>query len=112
MSNAPIRQADIAEAEEGEGKPGSRRVTRRLKGTERLTLRGVREGMGKTQTEVAVAMGTDQGEVSRIEKRSDVLLSTLRRYASAIGAQCELVLVFPTGHRVPIADPEPADPTK
>jgi transcriptional regulator with XRE-family HTH domain len=65
--------------------------------------------MGKTQGELAEALGTDQGEVSRIERRSDVLTSTLRRYAEAIGARCEVAFVFPGGRRVLIADPEPGD---
>jgi DNA-binding XRE family transcriptional regulator len=72
-----------------------------------LPLRAVREAMHKTQVEVATAIGTEQGEISRIEHREDVRLSTLRRYAEAIGAQCEVVFVFPkTGHRITIADPE------
>jgi transcriptional regulator with XRE-family HTH domain len=56
---------------------------------------------------VAEAIGIDQAEVSRIERRDDVRLSTLRKYAEAIGAQCEVVFVFPkTGHRITITEPE------
>jgi transcriptional regulator with XRE-family HTH domain len=67
----------------------------------------VREATYKTQVDVALALGTDQGEVSRIERREDVRLSALRRYAEALGAQCEVVFVCPkTGHRITIAEPK------
>jgi DNA-binding XRE family transcriptional regulator len=70
-------------------------------GAKPMTLRGVRQAMGKTQAQVAVALGTDQGEISRIERREDVRLSTLRRYAEVVGARCEVVFVFDgTGERV------------
>ena len=73
----------------------------------RITLSAMREGVGKTQAEVAKAIGTDQGEVSRMERRLDVKLSTLRRYARALGAKCEVVFVWPkTGHRIIVVDPE------
>lgn len=72
----------------------------------RLPLRAVREAMHRTQADVAGALGMDQGDVSRVEHRDDVKLSTLRRYAEALGAQCEIVFVFAkTGHRITIADP-------
>jgi DNA-binding XRE family transcriptional regulator len=88
--------------------PKLKRVVRRNKGTERLTLRALREGMGKTQADVAPVMGIDQGEVSRLERRSDFLVSTLRKYASACGCRLELVFVLEDGRRVPIADPAPS----
>ena len=69
----------------------------------RLPLRGVREAMHRTQAEVAEAAGIDQAEVSRIERREDVRLSTLRKYAAALGAECEVVFVFPkTKHRITV----------
>lgn len=82
-------------------------MTRARKGTERVALRTVREGLGKTQGGVARALETDQGEVSRIERRPDLLISTLHRYAEALGAMCEVAFVFPGGRRVLIAEPEP-----
>jgi len=60
--------------------------------------------MHRTQADVAAATGIDQAEISRIERREDLRLSTLRRYAGALGAECEIVFVFPkTGHRITIA---------
>ena len=47
----------------------------------------VRERGGMTQADVARAMGTDQASVSRFESgHSDAHLSTVRRYAKAVGA--------------------------
>jgi transcriptional regulator with XRE-family HTH domain len=45
-----------------------------------------RRAIGLSQTQVAARMGTSQSAVARIETgNSDLLLSTLERYASAIG---------------------------
>jgi len=113
MSNAPIKRAESRAASGGAKasakKIGAKRVTRPRKGSERVTLRSVREAMGKTQTDVARALDTDQGEVSRIERRPDVFVSTIRRYAEALGARCDVVLTFSDGRRVLIAEPEPED---
>jgi DNA-binding XRE family transcriptional regulator len=85
----------------------TRRVTRPKKGRERVTLRAFREAMGKTQVDVAEALEIDQGEVSRIERRPDLMLSTLRRYASALDAACEITFVLSDGRHVLIAEVEP-----
>ena len=76
------------------------RVARPLKGKAPIPLALLRKGMGKTQGELAEALGTVQGEVSRIERRGDVRLGTLRRYAEACGARLEVAFVFETGGRV------------
>lgn len=47
---------------------------------EELTLQELRKAHHKTQTEVAKELGMAQDQVSRLEQRSGVLLSTLRRY--------------------------------
>jgi hypothetical protein len=85
----------------------AKRVVRPRKGHERVSLRTIRGAAGKTQAELATALGTDQGEVSRIERRGDVRLSTLRRYAEAVGARLELAFVFDKGHRALIEEPDP-----
>jgi hypothetical protein len=59
-----------------------------------LNLRAVRELAGKTQIDVAAAAGTTQGEVSTTERRSDHLVSTLRRYVKALGGELEIVARF------------------
>jgi transcriptional regulator with XRE-family HTH domain len=83
------------------------RIVRKNKGKERLPLHAVRNAFGKTQSDIARALDIDQGEVSRIERRPDVLLSTLRKYAAALGGHCELAFVFEDGRRALIALPEP-----
>lgn len=61
----------------------------------------------KTQAEVGAALGSDQAEMSKLERRPDMMLSTLRKYAEALGARCEIVFVFDkTGHRIGLSDPE------
>jgi len=62
-----------------------------------LTIRAVREAVGKTQVEVAADSAMDQSDVSRLEARTefeDCLVSTLRRYVAALGGELELVASF------------------
>ena len=73
---------------------------RGLKKDQRLPLRALREAAGATQEEVADRSGMDQSEISRIEQRDDLKLSTLRRYAQALGAQIEVTAVLDSGHRI------------
>lgn len=48
-------------------------------------LAGHRRDAGLTQTEIADRMGTSQGQVARFESGADTRLSTVARYASALG---------------------------
>ena len=66
----------------------------------RFSLRMVREGLGQTQEDVARTAEMDQGDVSRLEQRTDPKLSTLRRYARALGGEIDIVLTLKTGHRM------------
>jgi Helix-turn-helix domain len=62
-----------------------------------LTIRAVREAVGKTQVEVAADSSMDQSDVSRLEGREDFeecLVSTLSRYVAALGGQLDLVASF------------------
>lgn len=59
-----------------------------------MTLRELRQEAGKTQAEVAEIAEMTQAELSKIERRDDHLLSTLRRYVSALGGQIEVVAVL------------------
>ena len=63
----------------------------------RLTIRTVREAVGKTQVDVATDASMDQSDVSRLEGKKDFedcLVSTLRRYVAALGGELELVAAF------------------
>ncbi len=62
---------------------------------ERMTLDELRKDRKMTQGEVAHAMKIEQSEVSRLEKRAEVKLGTLRNYVSALGGHIEIRAVFP-----------------
>ena len=62
---------------------------------EEMTLRDLRRALERTQVHLAERMGVKQETVSRLEKRSDMLLSTLRGYVEAMGGELELVVRFP-----------------
>lgn len=56
------------------------------------SLEEIRKAMSKTQTEIARELGVGQVAVAQLEKRSDLLLSTLQRYVRAAGAELTLVI--------------------
>ena len=56
------------------------------------SLGEIRKAMSKTQTEIARVLGVGQVAVAQLEKRSDLLLSTLQRYVRAAGAELSLVV--------------------
>ena len=58
-------------------------------------LRELREIAGKAQLDVAAALHIKQPSVSKIEKQTDMYLSTLRNYVEAIGGKLELVVKLP-----------------
>lgn len=62
---------------------------------ELATLKDLRLAAQKTQEELAAALGVGQDAISRLEKRSDMLLSTLRHYVEGMGGTLELVARFP-----------------
>lgn len=67
---------------------------------EELALRDLRKARQLTQEDVAKKLGGKQVYVSRLEKRSDMKLSTLRKYVRAIGGAMEIVITFPKGKAV------------
>jgi len=60
------------------------------------TLRQLRAAARKTQQEVAAATGIAQHNVSRLERRGDMLLSTLQSYVDGLGGRLRLVAEFPS----------------
>jgi hypothetical protein len=62
---------------------------------ERIGFHKLRQARQKTQVAIAERLNIAQGAVSRMEKQSDFLLSTLREYVGALGGQLELRVVFP-----------------
>ncbi len=57
-----------------------------------LDLRQLREALGKTQEEVATLAEMSQSELSKVERREDHRVSTLRRIARALGGELEIVI--------------------
>ncbi len=69
--------------------PGFREIAQRRRVVDELA--GARRAAGLSQTEVAVRMGTSQSVVARLESgQIDARLSTLQRYAAAVGHQLQL----------------------
>lgn len=60
-----------------------------------LALAELRQSRHVTQVQLADALGITQGNVSRLEGRSDIYLSTLRSYIEALGGHIEIAAVFP-----------------
>jgi DNA-binding XRE family transcriptional regulator len=95
-----------------EGLPAKRRAKIERRSAElATTLKDMREAFAHTQVELAQSLGVGQDTISRIERRSDMLLSTLRRYVEAMGGQLELVARFPDRSPLviePLAEDTPA----
>ncbi len=79
---------------------------------EEMTLRELRNARKLTQVKIAKKLGITQDSVSRLEKRSDLLLSTLRKTVEAMGGSLSLIAEFPD--RAPVVlsgiaedDPKP-----
>lgn len=62
---------------------------------EELSLRDLRRAHELTQENVGESLGIGQEGVSRLEKRADLLISTLRSYVEAMGGHLRLIAEFP-----------------
>ncbi len=62
---------------------------------EYLTLQELRKAAGLTQTEISRSLNMPQSNVSRLERESDMLLSTLRNYIDAIGGNLTISVELP-----------------
>lgn len=77
------------------GLPARRRAAIEKRAQELASLKDLRQAVAQTQEELASALGVGQDTISRLEQRSDMLLSTLRRYIEGMGGTLELVAQFP-----------------
>ena len=82
-----------------------------------MTLRELRQALTLTQTRIAETLGIGQDGVSRLEKRSDLLLSTLRGYVEAMGGHLSLIAEFPDQEPVSLSglttmETEPVPPRR
>jgi transcriptional regulator with XRE-family HTH domain len=78
---------------------------------EHMTLQELRRARKLTQVRVAKELGITQDSVSRLEKRSDLLLSTLRKTVQAMGGTLSLVAEFPDRPPVTLSSLAGDEPT-
>jgi DNA-binding XRE family transcriptional regulator len=62
-----------------------------------MPLEQLRAARQLTQTNLAQVLGVNQSAVSKMEKRTDMYLSTLRSYIEAMGGTLDIQAVFPEG---------------
>ena len=62
---------------------------------EEMTLRDLRSVQHLTQKSMAEILGVEQDSVSRMERRADMLLSTMSSYVEAMGGKLCLIAEFP-----------------
>lgn len=62
-----------------------------------IPMHALRDALHFTQQQLAEELGVKQGSVSKMERRPDHLVSTLRRFVEAMGGELELRAHFPTG---------------
>ena len=72
------------------------------RGNERRKRRGavlgdLRRARQLTQDTLAQSLGMSQSEVSKVERRTDLYVSTLRRYIEAMGGELQIIARFPNG---------------
>ena len=82
-------------------KMSSERRARNVAATQRmlaeLPLQELRHALELTQANLAETMKCGQDEISKLERRADMLVSTLRRYIEAMGGRLDIVATFPDG---------------
>jgi len=72
-----------------------RRIAKRFrKSLAAMPLDQLRKAQQMTQLQVAEVLGVHQGEISKIEHRSDICVSTLAEYIEAMGGRLEIRAVF------------------
>jgi DNA-binding XRE family transcriptional regulator len=75
--------------------PKERQKRVEARAMELATLKDLRQAVQQTQEQMAATLGVRQDTISRLEKRSDMLLSTMRHYVESMGGKLELVAKFP-----------------
>ena len=69
---------------------------------EEMSLYQLRKAREMTQTKIAEELQMGQGDVSKLERRTDMYVSTLASYLQPVGADLEIRAVFPNGRAVKI----------
>jgi transcriptional regulator with XRE-family HTH domain len=74
------------------------RVDARVRQTlEEMPLEELRNARELTQTQLAEVLQVSQGAVSKVERRTDMYISTLRSYIRSMGGDLQIRAVFPEG---------------
>ena len=60
-----------------------------------MQLQEIRKTRQVTQVEVAKSMNVEQASISKLERREDMYVSTLREYVKALGGELKMVASFP-----------------
>jgi predicted XRE-type DNA-binding protein len=79
---------------------------------EEMSFRDLLKARKLTQARLAKALGITQDSVSRLEKRSDLLLSTLRKTVKAMGGDARIVAEFPDRAPVVLSELSEDDPPR
>jgi transcriptional regulator with XRE-family HTH domain len=74
-----------------------------------VSLRALRKARVMTQEQLAESLSMAQGDISKLERRADLYVSTLRRYIEAMGGELKIVASFPDGAEIPVAIAESLD---
>ena len=77
---------------------------------EEMTRRDLRHARKLTRVRVAKELGIGQDGVSKLEKRADLMISTLRKTVEAMGGSLSLVAEFPDRAPVVLSDITEDDP--
>lgn len=78
-----------------EARKQSEEIAARLRA--QMALADLRRARRLTQETIAEMLGNRQAAVSKIERRADMYVSTLRRYVEALGGELEIIARFPEG---------------
>ena len=62
-----------------------------------LPLQELRQARALSQEELAEVLGLNQATISKLERRTDMYLSSLRRFVEAMGGELEITANFPEG---------------
>jgi transcriptional regulator with XRE-family HTH domain len=62
-----------------------------------LPLQELRQARALSQQELAEVLGLNQATISKLERRTDMYLSSLRRFVKAMGGELEISARFPDG---------------
>ena len=86
-----IKRGKLSEEAQGRASMQTRQLL------EELPLQELRCARALSQVALASSMGVAQSEVSKIERRADLYVSTLRNYIESMGGSLDIVARFPDG---------------